>query len=535
MTPADAYAELVRRSKEVALLNSCSAVLQWDQQTYMPRAGAALRGDQVALLAALAHEKATDPRTGELLAAVEGSQLVADAGSVEAANVRELRHTYDRAVKLPKRLVEELARTTTRAQEAWVGARTKNDFPAFRPWLERVLALKREEATAVQCGMRNAERGMENQKQPPDTGAGVDIPHSRFRTPHLYDALLDEYEPGATAAEVKEVFAGLSKELVPLIRAIAESSRKPDRSVLEREYPVDRQKVFAEAAAAAIGFDFTAGRLDTTAHPFCSGFGPGDCRITTRYNPRAFHEAFFGVLHEAGHGLYEQNLPAEHFGTPAGMYCSLGVHESQSRLWENQVGRSRPFWDHFFPRLKQTFPDVADVTPEAFVAAVNDVRPSFIRVEADEATYNLHIVLRFELELDLLTGALPVADLPGAWAEKFRALFGLTPPSDREGCLQDIHWSFGGFGYFPTYTLGNLYAAQFMRAARRDLGGADLDAGFRRGDFAPLRRWLNERVHQPGRRYRAGQLCLRATGEPLSPGPFVTYLREKAADLYGVC
>ena len=537
MPPADAYAELVRRSKDVVLLNSCSAVLQWDQQTYMPRAGAALRGDQLALVAALAHEKATDPRTGELLAAVAGSDLAADPDSVEAANVRELRHLYDRAVKLPKRLVEELARVTTAAQEAWVQARAKNDFPAFRPWLERVIGLKREEAEALQRGAGNAERGAAEQNvgSDPTVASGGSAPRSALPAPHLYDALLDEYEPGATAAEVRGVFAGLSKELVPLIRAIAEAPRKPDRSPLDRDYPVDRQKVFAEAAAAAIGFDFAAGRLDTTAHPFCTGVGPGDCRITTRYNPRGFHEAFFGVLHEAGHGLYEQHLPADRFGTPAGMYCSLGIHESQSRLWENQVGRSRPFWDHFFPRLKQTFPGVADVAPDAFYAAVNEVRPSLIRVEADEATYNLHIVLRFELELDLLTGALPVADLPGAWAEKFRPLFGLTPPSDREGCLQDIHWSFGGFGYFPTYTLGNLYAAQLMRAARRDLGGADLDAAFRRGDFAPLAGWLAERVHRHGRRYRPGELCRRATGEPLGPGAFLAYLREKAADLYGVC
>jgi carboxypeptidase Taq len=503
MLPTAAYAELVRRSKDVALIQSCSAVLQWDQQTYMPKAGSALRGDQLAMLAALAHDRATDPRVGELLAAVEASPFAPD--SLEAANVREMRHSYDRATKLPKRLVEELARVTTQAQEAWVGARAKSEFPAFRPWLEKVLALKREEAHAV--GFKG----------------------------HAYDALLDEYEPGMTSAEVTHIFADLAKELVPLIRAVAESLRKPDRSVLDRDFPTDRQKVFGEAAAAAIGFDFTAGRLDTTTHPFCSGFGPGDCRITTRYNPRAFHESFFGVLHEAGHGLYEQNLPAEHFGTPAGAACSLGIHESQSRLWENQVGRSRPFWEHFFPRMKQTFPTVSDVSPEAFFFAVNEVRPSFIRVEADEATYNLHIILRFELELKLITGELSVADLPAAWNTKFQSLFGMIPPSDREGCLQDIHWSLGGVGYFPTYTLGNLYAAQFMAAARRDLGGPDVEAGFRRGEFAALADWLKSRVHAHGRRYRSGELCLRATRQSLSSAPFLTYLREKTAGLYGAC
>jgi carboxypeptidase Taq len=506
MTPADAYTELTRRAREVTLLQSCASVLGWDQQTYMPRAGTPLRGEQLALLASLAHEKAVEPRVGELLAAVEGSALVADPDSVEAANARELRHGYDRVVKIPKRLVEELARVTTRAQEAWQEARTRNDFAVFRPHLEQVLALKREEAAAVGY-------------------AG-----------HPYDALLDEYEPGATSAEIRGVFAELSRELVPLIQRIADSGKKPPADVLHRDFPPDRQRWFSEAAASAIGFDFSAGRLDTTAHPFCSGFGPGDCRLTTRYNPRFLSEAFFGVLHEAGHGMYEQGLPAEHFGTPVGSFCSLGIHESQSRLWENQVGRGRPFWDHFFPRLRQAFPGTLDdVSPDDFYAAVNEVRPSFIRVEADEATYNLHIVLRFELELDLVAGNLPVGDLPGAWAERFAALLGLRPGTDAEGCLQDIHWSFGGIGYFPTYTLGNLYAAQFMDAAKRDIGAESLAESFRAGNFAPLKNWLREHVHQYGRRFRAGELCRRATGAPLSPAPFIHHLTEKLTPLYPVC
>jgi carboxypeptidase Taq len=507
MTPADAYAELTRRSKELGVLNSCAAVLAWDQQTYMPPKGAGLRGEQMALLAALAHQKLTDPRVGELLAAVEGSDLVRDPDSPEAANARELRRAYDRATKLPQSLVEELARVTTQAQQAWEQARKANDYPAFRPWLEKVVALKRQEADAV--GYKE----------------------------HRYDALVDEYESGTTAAELKQLFAGLTAELVPLIRKIVESPRKPDRSVLEREYPVDRQKVFAESAAAAFGFDFAAGRLDTTAHPFCSGFGPGDCRITTRYNPRYFGEAFFGVLHETGHALYEQNLPAEHFGTPLGSACSYGIHESQSRLWENQVGRGRPFWEHFFPRARQTFPAaLSDVSLDRFYFAVNDVRPSFIRVEADEATYNLHVALRFELELALLSGDLTVGDLPGAWNDRFEALLGLKVPDDVRGCLQDIHWSFGGIGYFPTYTLGNLYAAQLMEAVRKDSGGAEsLAADFRRGSFDRLKGWLVENVHRHGQRFRAGELCRRATGRPLSPGPFLSHLREKYGALYDVC
>jgi carboxypeptidase Taq len=506
MTAADAYAELVRRSKELGVLNSCAAVLGWDQQTYMPAKGAGLRGEQMAFLASLAHQKFTDPKVGELLAAVEGSDLVKEPDSDAAANVREIRRAYDRATKLPPDLVEELARVTTAAQQAWEQARKANDYPTFRPWLEKVVGLKRREADAV--GFKD----------------------------HRYNALIEEYEPGTTVAELKELFAGLTKELVPLIRKIAESPKKPDRSLLEREYPADRQKVFAEAAAAAFGFDFAAGRLDTTAHPFCSGFGPGDCRITTRYNPRFFPEAFFGVLHETGHALYEQNLPAEHFGTPLGSACSFGIHESQSRLWENQVGRGRPFWDHFFPRLRQTFPAaLAGVSPDAFFLAVNDVRPSLIRVEADEATYNLHIALRFELELALLSGDLTVADLPDTWNTRFAALFGLPVPDDARGCLQDIHWSFGGIGYFPTYTLGNLYAAQFMAAAKRDLGAESLAEDFRRGEFDRLKGWLVTNIHRHGQRYRAGELCRRATGSPLSPAPFLAYLNEKCALLSGVC
>jgi carboxypeptidase Taq len=504
MTATDAYAELVRRAKELGVLNSCAAVLAWDQQTYMPRNGNALRGEQMAFLATLAHQKFTDPKIGELLAAVEGSDAVADLESDASANVRELRRSYNRATKLPPELVEELARVTTEAQMVWERAKKKNDYASFQPLLARVVELKRREADAVGF------------------------------TGHRYNALIEEYEPGTTVAELKELFAGLTKELAPLVRAIGDAPKKPDVGVLAREFPADRQKVFAEAAAAAIGFDFEGGRLDTTTHPFCSGFGPGDCRITTRYNPRFFNEAFFGVLHETGHAMYEQNLPREHFGTPAGVACSFGIHESQSRLWENQVGRSRPFWEHFYPRLRQTFPAALhDVSLDAFYFAINDVRPSLIRVEADEATYNLHIALRFELELSLLSGDLTVADLPGAWNERFKALFGMDVPDDARGCLQDIHWSFGGIGYFPTYTLGNLYAAQLMRAAKQNLSGLDDD--FRRGEFGRLKAWLGEHVHKHGQRLRAGELCRRATGVPLSPEPFVAHLKEKFGALYSVC
>jgi len=499
MTSEAAYAELIRRTKEAAVLSSCGAVLGWDERTYMPHNGSEFRGEQMALLARMSHEMTTAPKVGECLGVLGDSSLAKD--SPEAVNVREIRRAYDRAVKLPKELVEEIARVSTRAQQVWQEARSKNDFPAFQPWLEKLVTLKRREADAV--GFKD----------------------------HPYDALLDEYEPGATSAEVRKVFASLSAELVPLIAAIGQSKRRAKREILERDYPVDAQQAFAKEAATAIGFDFQAGRLDVTTHPFCSGIGPGDCRITTRYNPRFFNEAFFGVLHEAGHGIYEQGLLPEHFGTPLGSFCSLGIHESQSRLWENQVGRGRAFWEYFYPKARQAFPAaLRDVPLDDFYFAINEARPSLIRVEADEATYNLHIILRFEMELALLSGDLKPVDVPAAWNERFQKMFGLTPPDDRQGCLQDIHWSMGGLGYFPTYTLGNLYAAQLMDASKSQLQG--LESDFTRGEFGRLKTWLNEKVHKPGRSCRSEELCRRITGEGLRHEPLVAYLRNKFGALY---
>jgi carboxypeptidase Taq len=472
----DAYSELIRRVKQCRLLGSCAEMLAWDERTYMPHNGSAHRAEQMALLARLTHEMMTAPEVGDLLAQAEGSGSNPDPHSPQAANLREIRRTYDRVVKLPKELVEELARTTTRAQQVWTEARAADNFALFQPWLEKIIKLKRQEAEAI--GYKES----------------------------AYDALVDEYEPGATTAEITRVFAGLRSELVPLISGIMNSRTKAPREILEREYPVEQQEAFGKSVASKIGFSFEAGRLDVTTHPFCSGMGPGDCRITTRYNPRHFNDAFFGILHEAGHGIYEQGLDPEHFGTPAGSAASLGIHESQSRLWENQVGRSRAFWDHFFGPARQAFPQaLGGIKPDDFYFAINDSRPSFIRVEADEATYNLHIILRFELEQALMSGDLKPADVPGAWNEKFQKSFQLVPPSNALGCLQDIHWSMGGVGYFPTYTLGNLYAAQFMEQVRKDLG--DVDDDFRRGEFGRLKSWLNEMIHRRGQRYRAPDLC----------------------------
>jgi carboxypeptidase Taq len=498
---ADAYAELIRREKETALLASCESLLSWDHQTYMPPKGAGHRADQLGLLAAMVHRQATAPEIGDLLAAVEGSDLVADPASGMAVSVREIRRDYDRAVRLPEALVRELAEVTTLAHDVWVQARKAADFSLFRPALEKIVGLKRQEADALGY------------------------------TTSRYDALLEDYEPGETTARLIPLFAELKAALVPLVGAIMDSGRAPDTSLLARDYPVAAQAAFGTAMAAAFGFDFEAGRLDVTAHPFCSGIGPGDTRLTTRYNPRDFGDAFFSIVHEAGHGLYDQGLDPAEFGTPLGSAVSLGIHESQSRLWENFVARSRPFWDHAFPRAQAAFPQaLAGVSVTDFHRAVNEVRPSFIRVDADEVTYNLHILLRFELERALLAGDLAVAELPAAWDGEFKSLFGLTPPDDAQGCLQDVHWSGGGFGYFPTYTLGNLYAAQFFAQAQADLG--DLDAMFRRGEFLPLRDWLAVKIHRQGKRFRAPELAVTVTGRPLSAAPLLAHLRKKYGELY---
>jgi carboxypeptidase Taq len=448
------------------------------------------------------HERASDPRIGELLAAVEGSDLVADADSIAGANVRELRRSYDRQARLPRSLVEETARVTSLAQQEWAVARQDDDFARFQPWLERVLNLRRHEAE-----------------------------FAGFREP--YDALLDEYEPGARRDDLERLFGELRRELTPMLVALSEADRRPDVTVLHREYPVERQRQFGEMAAAALGFDFHAGRLDVTVHPFFSSVGPGDCRLTCRFDARDFREGLFGILHETGHGLYEQGLDPAHNGTPVGEALSLGWHESQARLWENTVGRGRAFWSHFFPLAQQLFPaTLHDVTLDEFHFAINAVESAACRVGADEVTYNLHILFRFELEQALVKGDLPVADLPEAWDEASQRYLGVVPENDAVGCLQDGHWASGLIGYFPTYTLGNLIAAQLYARAEVELG--DLDRPFSGGEFGGLLGWLRERVYRQGSRYSAPKLVEMVTGAPLSHGPLVQALWGKYGQLYGV-
>ncbi len=500
----NSYQELIGELKTVSLLGSCASMLSWDEQTYLPPGGIEHRANQLSLLAGMTHERATSPRIGELLAELESAGDLGEPTSADAVNVREARRNFNRATKLPRALVEEISRVTSLSQPAWVESRKGADFGKFQPWLEKIVSLKREEADAI--------------------GFGDGVP---------YDALLDEFEPSATTKEVESVFTPLRKELVRLVAEIADSGMQPDISILTRQYPIDAQTEFGRQAAERIGFCFEGGRLDIAAHPFCSGMGPGDCRLTTRYDEHHFPGSFFGTLHESGHGIYEQGLDREHYGTACGETVSLGIHESQSRMWENLVGRGMAFWKHFFEPAKSAFPEaLGNVSIDDFYAAINDVRPSFIRVEADEVTYNLHIMLRFEMEQLLMTGELKPADVPGAWNEKFDSYFGLTPENDALGCLQDIHWSAGLLGYFPTYALGNMYASQFFEAARRELG--DLDEQFARGEFAPLKTWLNQNIHQRGKQLSANQLAEQVTGHPLTHEPLLKHLRTKFGALYSL-
>lgn len=493
-----AFAEHLR---ETAAWESIAAVLGWDERTMLPPGGAEYRAEQLTLLAGMLHRRHTDPRLGGWLEQLADSPWVADPTSDRGATILRTAREFKKQSKLPQSLVEELARCQVIGQRAWSEARQKDDFAAFLPHLERMVALKRQQAEAV----------------------GYDaVP---------YDALLDDYEPEATTAEVRATLAGLRDALIPLVQAIAASSASPSSEILHRDFPVPAQRAFGEAAARAIGFSFDHGRLDVTDHPFCQSVGPGDCRITTRYEPRFFSSAFFGTLHEAGHGMYEQGLRDDQYGLPPGKATSLGIHESQSRMWENQVGRSLAFWEHFFPQAQQTFPAaLKDVSLADFHFAVNQVRPSLIRVEADEATYNLHIIVRFELEQELIDGRLQAADLPAAWRERYEKYLQITPPNDADGVLQDIHWSAGLFGYFPTYALGNLYAAQFYQAAESALGS--LPALFREGEFAPLREFLRTEIHHRGQCETAAQLVTRITGSPLSHQPLIGQLTAKLGPLY---
>ena len=490
---------------EVKALGEAAAVLGWDQQTYMPPGGAAARAAQMTALAGVIHEKATGGDTARLLDAAEREGGGLDPDGDGAAFLRAARRDFDQATKIPTALVAETARVTALAFEQWARARAESDWGRFAPWLEQILDLTRQAADHLGHG---GER---------------------------YDALLDQYEPGMTAADVRTMFEAIKPDLVALVKAVAAlGPGAVDDSVLHRSFDEEKQRKFGEGVVKALGYDWSRGRQDRALHPFCTSFGRDDVRITTRFDPDFLPAALFGSIHETGHALYEQGVAERYAGNILADGTSLGFHESQSRLWENLVGRSRPFWNHFYPALQAAFPEsLGGVDGERFYRAINKVEPSLIRVEADEVTYNLHILLRFEIEQALLSGELSVADAPEAWNAKTREYFGLTPPDDASGILQDVHWSGGSIGYFPTYSVGNLLSVQLYDKANADLGG-QIEAQVASGDFAPLLGWLRENVHQYGRKYLPKELVQRIVGGPLDPAPYLRYLKTKFGDVYGI-
>jgi carboxypeptidase Taq len=493
--------ELKRRLLEISDLHGAGALLSWDQATYMPTGGALARGRQGALLGRLAHERLIDPALGKLL---DGLATHADSpppDSDDARLIRVARRDFDRAIRVPADYVERANAHAAGSYDAWIAARPANDFAAMQPYLEKTIELSREYA-------------------------GFFAPYD-----HVADPLIDDADQGMTAATVRALFAELSHELIPLVRAICDRPAIDDRC-LRGSFGEAAQLDFGLGVAQRIGYDLARGRLDKTHHPFCTKFSAGDVRITTRINEHDIGQGLFSTIHEAGHALYEQGVDRAFEGTPLGSGTSSGVHESQSRLWENVVGRSHGFWQHYYPRLRSTFPDALGAVPlDTFYRAINKVERSLIRTDADEVTYNLHIMLRFDLELKLLAGDLRVRDLPEAWRAAMQATLGVEPPDDRDGCLQDVHW-YGGVvgGGFQSYTIGNILSAQFYAAALKAHPHIPYEIG--QGEFGTLHAWLKDHVYRHGRKFPPNELVERATGSPMSMTAYIGYLRGKYGEIY---
>ncbi len=498
---ANALQQLKAYQKKVIRLSEVSAILDWDQLTYMPAGAAADRADQQTTLQMLIHNLAVDPEVGRLLEASAAEVVGQPEGSEDAALVRVSKRDYDRSTRVPSNLIEELVSHSSMAYEVWVKARKQSDFSIFAPVLRKTVELNKRLADCL----------------------GYDE--------HPYDALLSQHEPGMTASKLRQLFAELRPALVKLVAEIA-AAPQVDSSFLRGDFAVDRQQELTLEAVGILGYDTNRGRQDKTVHPFCTSFSCNDVRITTRYDEHMLGGALYASLHEAGHAMYEQGLPGHLELTALCRAASSGVHESQSRLWENMVGRSRQFCAYFLPRLVHYFPETFNnISAEELYRAVNRVEPSLIRVEADEVTYNLHIILRFELEIAMLEGRLDIDDLPDAWDAAMHEMLGVIPPSDTEGCLQDVHWS-SGFGGFPAYTLGNLIAAQLWNSIRHDL--PNLGSAIESGNCAPLLTWLRDHVHSLGARLDPMDLVQHSTGEVLDSKYLISYLHEKYRDIYGL-
>jgi carboxypeptidase Taq len=488
---------LRERAEVLASLGRVQSLLFWDQNTMMPPRGATARGDHQATVETILHERLCDPEVGRLLDALEPWATGEDPDSDDVRLVAVMRRDFEKAVRVPTSLAADMSRASALGQAAWQEARAAADYARFRDALAAHIELRHRYAACF-------------------PGAA-----------HPYDIMLDDFEPDMTVARLRPLFEELRQGLVPVIAAAADAAA--DRpALLAGPYEVETQRKAVTAVLERVGFDLDAWRLDTAPHPFAQGIAPGDTRITTRYDLHDFTSAYFGCLHEFGHGLYIANVPAKLMATPLGDAVSLGIHESQSRLWENVIGRGRPFCAWALPVLAEELPGLDGVDAESLYRSVNSVRPSLIRVEADEATYNLHVVLRFELELALVDGSLGVDDLPAAWNEGIRRLLGLEVPDDAQGVLQDVHWGAGLIGYFPTYTLGNLIAAQLWDVLRVEV--PDVEATIARGEFEPLREWLRTRIHAHGRKFPPPELLRRVVGTDVAVQPFLRYLRDKLED-----
>ncbi|MBS1615347.1 MAG: carboxypeptidase M32 [Bacteroidetes bacterium] len=491
------YEQYQSISQKAADLNYAAAVLGWDQETYMPPKGFEARGRQIATLSTQAHALLTSDTYKQLLLELAGSEGLDEA---QVANVQLSLEDFEKAARLPEAFVEELAQAGSTAFQAWIAARRANDYQLFAPHLAHMITLKKKQAA-----------------------------YYSFEV-HPYDALLDEYEKGATVAQLDPLFESIRQELSPLLQAIATKTQVQDE-FFYRQFDKDKQWQFSLEVLRKMGFDFEAGRQDYSEHPFTTSFAPGDVRITTRVQEQNLAALLWSSIHEGGHALYEQGLPESEYGLPLGAAASLSIHESQSRLWENCVGRGLPFWAHFYPRLQLQFPDqLNDISLQQFYRGMNKVEPSLIRTEADELSYHFHVMIRYELEKALLDGSLNPEDLRDAWNAKYELLLGIRPPNDVQGILQDVHWCHGSFGYFPTYTLGSFYAAQFWQQAVQEL--PDLNKKISAGELIFLKDWLREKVHVQGRRYRSEALCKKITGRGLDFNAFLHYAKQKYAVIY---
>ncbi len=487
---------------EVVDLNHASAVAGWDQQVYMPRGGAVDRGNILETLAAIAHKKFTSDEVGKLLEELKPYAETLEPDSDDACLIKRVAHDYDKETRVPSRWVADFARVTTLAQTAWEEAKTDNKFEVFQPHLEEVVKLRREYADFF---------------KPYD---------------HIYDPLLDDFEPGMKTVDVERIFNALRPQQVDLLKKIA-AKPEIDDSFLHVPYSEQGQWDFGVEVITRFGFDWNRGRQDKSMHPFTTSFGVDDVRITTRFDPKRAASALFSTIHEGGHALYEQGISPTLRRTPLADGASMAVHESQSRMWENMVGRSKAFWKFFYPRLVEIFPQqLANVSMEQYYRGINKVEPSLIRVEADEATYNLHIMLRMELEIGLMEGKIQVKDLPEIWNSKMKEYLGIVPPDNREGVLQDVHWCGGAFGYFPTYALGNLVSAQIWEKLNQDI--PNLEDQISQGKFDEMLGWLRSKIHRFGKKFESQDLVKRVTGSTITPEPYMRYLKTKYTEIYNL-